>query len=567
MSQPYLSIARLERRLATGNVEFLTFEPGVNVLVGRPNTGKTKWLQTFDFLLGDPGENPFEGAEEEGLAEKYTAAAADLIIGKELIRVERRWREPGAKTKIFVDGESMPARDFQQWLTRKLDIPLLSFPKGNPMSGQTWPELSFRMLLRHIYRQQRFWGGIADQQLEGEQHACLLQFLGLAERLFTEDYGQLVKLKMQSEQLKARRDQYGQTLEELARDVLSEPGLTVGISGATVQAAQARLAQEIADLRQRRNDLLLGARDRAVPPEHRSRISELGQRRAETVVKLEEFRRKAKAVAERLDDMRRYRADLVDELDRMSRAEDAGAVLADLKVTHCPACDQSVTVSSVDAHHCFLCHQRLPEEPLVEGLGAVRLRFERDRLTGEFKEADELLGMLQREAEKLAADIVASEDDLRSFENELAPARHAVAALAQDEISAIDMALGEANERQRQIGRISNAFEVGNDLTKRISAIENEIEPLQSRVDELNRSTDFAAAAAQLEDGMNAYLSAIDLLRLDVWRHSPVTVDVSRSGFTMRVGARRWHAALGGTDTLYFLMAYHYGLLMLSDMY
>jgi hypothetical protein len=30
------------------------------------------------------------------------------------------------------------------------------------------------------------------------------------------------------------------------------------------------------------------------------------------------------------------------------------------------------------------------------------------------------------------------------------------------------------------------------------------------------------------------------------------------------VGTRRWHVALGGTDTLYFLMAYHYGLLTLS---
>jgi hypothetical protein len=70
---------------------------------------------------------------------------------------------------------------------RKLGIPLLNFPKGNPMSGQTWPELSFRMLLRHIYRQQRFWIGITDQQPEGEQQACVLQFLGLAERLFTEE--------------------------------------------------------------------------------------------------------------------------------------------------------------------------------------------------------------------------------------------------------------------------------------------------------------------------------------------------------------------------------------------
>jgi hypothetical protein len=76
---------------------------------------------------------------------------------------------------------------------------------------------------------------------------------------------------------------------------------------------------------------------------------------------------------------------------------------------------------------------------------------------------------------------------------------------------------------RRQIGRISNAFEHGNDLTKHISMIENEIEPLQSRVDEVIRSTDFAAAAALLEDGMNAYLSAINLLRSDVWRHSPVT--------------------------------------------
>lgn len=151
MSRPYLCIVQLERRVAaTGGVETLGFEPGVNLLVGPPNTGKTKWLQILDYLLGDTGENPFEGAEETGLAEKYDAASVNLRIDNAEVRVERRWRELGAKTKIFVDGTSMSARDFQQWLMRSLNIPLLSFPKGNPMSGQTWPELSFRMLLRHI---------------------------------------------------------------------------------------------------------------------------------------------------------------------------------------------------------------------------------------------------------------------------------------------------------------------------------------------------------------------------------------------------------------------------------
>lgn len=64
---------------------------------------------------------------------------------------------------------------------------------------------------------------------------------------------------------------------------------------------------------------------------------------------------------------------------------------------------------------------------------------------------------------------------------------------------------------------------------------------------------------------MNEYLNAINVQRRDVWRHSQVSIDVSRSGFTMKVGRRRWQVALGGTDTLFFLMAYHYGLLALSD--
>lgn len=565
MSRPYLSVVRLERRLSTGRTENLEFKPGVNLLVGPPNTGKTKWLQTLDYLLGDLGDNPFEGTEEEGLAEKYDAASANLIIADEPISIERRWKESGAKAKIFVNGEGMAARDFQQFLLRKLNIPLLNFPKGNPMSGQTWPELSFRMLLRHIYRQQRFWSNLADLQPDGEQHACLLQFLGLTEYLFTKEYGELVKLKMEVDRLVARREQYAQTLNELARDVMSEPGLSVGANAITVRDTEERIYKEINALRQRRIDLVISARDKAIPPEHRNSVGKLGEERAKFLVTLEGLNHKAKANAERLDEVHRYRTGLSEELDRMTRAEDAGMVLADLKITHCPACDQPVSNRATNSEHCFLCNQTLPDEPLVEGLGAVRLRFERDRLTGELKEADELVIVLQRDTQRLAAGITAAEERLRMLENDLAPARQAVAALIQEDVSAIDMALGELNERQRQLSRISTALGVGQDLTNRIASIEREIEPLQAQIDEAARAMDVNAAAARLEDGMNAYLAAINVLRPKVWRHSPVAVDISRWSFTIRVGSRRWHSALGGTDTLYFLMAYHYGLMMLSN--
>jgi hypothetical protein len=81
MSRPFLSVRRVERRLWNGSVETLEFEYGVNVLVGSPNTGKTKWLQTLDFLLGDSGANPFENSSDPTLADKYDSASASLVIG------------------------------------------------------------------------------------------------------------------------------------------------------------------------------------------------------------------------------------------------------------------------------------------------------------------------------------------------------------------------------------------------------------------------------------------------------------------------------------------------------
>ena len=88
MKPALLNIVSIDRLQAGGEAEALMFEPGVNVLVGVPNTGKTKWLQLLDYLLGDPGNQPFEGAEEAGLADKYVSAGVDLKIGPAIFRIE-----------------------------------------------------------------------------------------------------------------------------------------------------------------------------------------------------------------------------------------------------------------------------------------------------------------------------------------------------------------------------------------------------------------------------------------------------------------------------------------------
>ena len=154
---------------------------------------------------------------------------------------------------------------------------------------------------------------------------------------------------------------------------------------------------------------------------------------------------------------------------------------------------------------------------------------------------------------------------MRQIENELAPARAAVAALIQENVSGIDVELGRLSERQRQITRLKAALKSGEDLKGQVDAIQAKIEPLQEIVDTTLRSVDFQAPAEWLAEGMNAYLARIDELKPGSWSHSPVSVTLNTRGFDFRVGKRRWSAALGGSDTLYFLMAYHYGLLSLSD--
>lgn len=564
MSHPFLSISRLDRQLANGENEHLDFVPGVNILVGPPNTGKTKWFQTLDFLLGDDGQNPFEGAEETGLDKKFDAAGADIIIGEESFRIDRRWRQVGAKTKIFVDEEEMSVREFQHWLMKKLGIPMLHYPKGNPMSGQTWPELSFRSLLRHIYRQQRFWGDLADKQYEGEQHACILQFLGLAEVLFSDDYAKLVKLKTDSQHLKARRDQYGQTLDELTRDILSEPGLSVSVNAQSIRSAQERAKSEIEDLQQRRIALINAAKTKVIDKSEQSRVFSLGKYRADILAKIDALEVQLREATERLEGLRSDRIELRNELERITRASDAGEVLSDLKITHCPACDQPVTQLNKAADDCFLCHQHILPEDKNDQLGSIRIQFEQNRLTGEIKEVEELAMILEREVNELTRILAKARDDLGKVQNELRPAREAVSAFVQDEVSFIDRALGEASERQAQLNRVTRALAVEDKMKEEILQLEKDIEPIEKKFGEAKRTIDFDARATLLEDGINSYLNAINKIRPDVWRHDSVSISLSASGFNVRVGRRKWSAVLGGTDSLYFLMAYHYGLLSLS---
>lgn len=83
MTQHTLIVNEVTRRPETGPEDHLELTDGVNVLVGEPNTGKSRWLQMIDFILGNDDDAP--SAFGEALANKYNSISAWFVDSQGLL--------------------------------------------------------------------------------------------------------------------------------------------------------------------------------------------------------------------------------------------------------------------------------------------------------------------------------------------------------------------------------------------------------------------------------------------------------------------------------------------------
>jgi hypothetical protein len=539
----------------------LTFRNGVNVIVGRPNTGKTKWLQMLDYAFGSDSQP--KDAFGEDMAEKFDRVTVTIEVGGEPIVIERRWKELGIRTKVFVDGESLSERDFSAELLKRLGIPLLHYPQGDPHGRRSWPELSWRSLLRHIYRRQWSWSDLADAQPTSEQHAALLQFLGVAEYLFSDEYGELVGQEKQMWELQAAKEQFLSMLHEVSRELLDEEDRRVALTPESLAEAIRHIREEIAATEAHRNAVLLSLR-RSVDPDsqpgdERSLLDQRSDRLAELRTKEVSVTQACADLERRVSELEEYRVTLIEEIGRLQRAQVAGEALAELKVTHCPACDQPI-VPRPDANgNCYVCHRPVS----ASEDGARRIGFEVEQLEGERQEASDLVETLRRDIATHATLLKDIASERRRIETLIRPVQRAVAAILPPEISFLDTRSGQLQERLEQLERVRRTFAKREQLTERIGAIENSIALLEHRVREKGQVADLERASDWLSDGMNDYLNSINKRQPGAWPQDPVAVRLHDRTFDILVGKDKWKTKLGGTLSLYFLIAYHYGLLTL----
>lgn len=548
------------RETASGAGDTLDLKPGVNVIVGIKDTGKSAWLQTISYLLGDT--DPAEKALKPEIEAKFDSATLQITVGGEEIAVQRRWKERGAKHKVFANTQGMSSADFGEYIQKNLDIPTVHFPKGNPYSGFTWPILSWRMLFRHVYREERFWSDLADKQPEKEQHACILQFLGVADKMYPKELGETVNEQQNLLKLQARKEEFESVLQQAAKDLIPDPAINTAPTLDAIDQGVERLRAEVERLRQRRQAVMEEAL--AAQPKQRPPLVDtvLAERRVQLSVQREKERAEFEKTGSRLQELRSYYDSVKAELNRLRRADAANDLFAALRVTQCPVCDRKVKPST--GPNCYLCQQPLAGQADEEHSGAKkRLAFEIEQLEGEEAELKELLERLGREQGEINERVRRLDEELADVETRLRPVRTAFAALMPPEIAVIDTEVGQYQERIAQLLRLRQAVLHRDELSTEIDRLRAKVESLKGDVNSEAGKIPFERLSDELSDGINEYLNVLNEGDTSRWPHGAIRFDVDKSSFRIWVGQKPW-SSLGATSIGYVLLGYHYALLKLS---
>ncbi len=295
----------------------------------------------------------------------------------------------------------------------------------------------------------------------------------------------------------------------------------------------------------------------------RDTVQQLGETQAKLNVEQEDVLSTLQRTEARLQEIQNYRNLVADEYSRMERAAQAGTVLADLKITHCPACDREVAGMEQD-DRCYLCKRPINDENPLTASSMQRLEFELEQLKGELSETDELVGRLSQDVQRLTTQREQLERKITKVQQLLRPTRSAIASILPPEILTTDVETGRLQERQHQLERIKTTLERREKLSDQINEVQQAVTELESEIREHNRQIDFERAGDYLADGMNTYLNFIKESNSKSWTQEEIHFRVDDSKFSVKVGRSNWESKLGGTLTLYFLISYHYALMSLT---
>lgn len=538
----------------------LALKEGVNVIVGELNAGKTKWLQMIDFVLGDDGK-PEEAFDKE-LAEKYDRVTLRVVIGGEEFNIERRWKESGAKSKIFVNDEGMTSKQFSEFILGKLEIPIIHVPSGNPYADRTWPVLSWREMFRHMYKQERFWSDFAQKQAEVVRSACILHFLNAATSLYPKEYGALVSKKKEKDRLEAQKEVFVRVLQDVAIEVVGQPEMTVAVTPESISESRQRLTARLTEIDSAKAAVFenYDKHSSTEMPEFdiaKNRLESLHQE----LGKIESERNE---IIRRYSELTEYAKTLEAELARFERVKAGASVFADLKVTHCPACDQEIKDQNQDPDRCPVCGRIHAGTSDDISAGSRRIEFEEQQVSEELYELRRLIKELEQELRSFDVQISEIVQRIQEEKRSVNSARALSVRAIPPELALFDQEAGRIMSQLQQLQRIARTLGTREEMNAKILALEEEINVLDAEIKRLTPTVDYEGLGDLLSDGMNTYLNLVNADNFSRWKTGRVSIKLRKDAFDLFLDGQPWTIRAGGTANYIIQIAYHYALLSLS---
>lgn len=555
-----MSIAKAIRYPVQDDSDTLELNEGVNVIVGNLNSGKTKWLQMFDFVLGDDGKP--ELAFDADLAEKYDIISLSVVINGEKVSLERRWKEIGAKSKIYVNNEGMYAKQFSEFMMKKLEIPIIHVPSGNPYSNRTWPELSWREMFRHMYKQERFWSDFTQKQSDVVRTACILNFLNAATAIYPKEYGDLIQKKKERDQLEAQKVVFASVLQDVAIEVIGQPEMTVAVTPDSIIESRQRLTNRLNDIDTAKS-VILENYDRQATSHNPN--FDIAKNNLELLYqKLGNIENERNEINRRYTELKEYAKTLEAELTRFERIKAGTKVFADLKVTHCPACDQEIVYQREDRNICAVCGQPDPSINNDALAGDRRLAFEEQQVTEELEELRRLINDLDKELQAFDVEIVEISQRIQGEKRSISSAMSLSIRAIPPELALYDHEIGCIMEQQQQLDRIERAIKVREDMNIKIQNLEEEINTLDAEINQLTPTINYEELGDLISDRMNTYLNMVNTDSHSRWKAGRVSIKMRKDSFDLFLDGQQWTIKAGGTLNYIVQIAYHYALLTLS---
>jgi peptidoglycan hydrolase CwlO-like protein len=540
--------------------DILTFKEGVNVIVGELNAGKTKWLQMIDFVLGDDGKP--EDAFDKELAEKYDRVALTVVIGGEEFNIERRWKEAGAKSKIFVNDEGKTSKQFSEFILGKLEIPIIHVPSGNPYADRTWPVLSWREMFRHMYKQERFWSDFAQKQAEVVRSACILHFLNAATSLYPNEYGVLVSKKKEKDRLEAQKDVFVGVLQDVAVEVVGQPEMTVAVTPESILETRQRLTARLTEIDSAKTAIFetYDKKTSIDTPEFDIAKTNLESLHQE-LGKVENGRNE---IVRRYSELTEYGKTLEAELTRFERVKAGASVFADLKVTHCPACDQEIKNQNHDPDCCPVCGRIHVGANDDISAGSRRIEFEKQQVSEELDELRRLIKELEQELRSFDVQISEIVHRIQEEKRSVNSARALSVRAIPPELALFDQEAGRIMSQLQQLQRLERILGTREEMNTKISVLEEEIDTLDAEIKRLTPTIDYEGLGDLLSDRMNTYLNLVKADSFSRWKTGRVSIKLRKDTFNLFLDEQPWTVKAGGTAYNIIQIAYQYALLSLS---